>query len=886
MLQPGTKLGVYDVVAPLGAGGMGEVYRAKDTRLGREVAIKVLPQHLSANPDVRVRFEREAKTISSLNHPNICTLFDVGREGETDFLVMELIEGETLATRLARGALPVADMLRIGAQVADAFDRAHRAGVIHRDLKPGNVMLTKSGAKLMDFGLARATDLAGPASASGVTMAALTRTNAMNSPLTAEGSLVGTFQYMAPEQLDGKDADARSDLWALGCVLYEMASGKRAYEGATQASLISAIMRDTPRPLADLMPLTPPALDRLVTALLSKDPDDRIQTAHDVKLQLDWIAEGGSRAGVPAPVALKRKGRERLAWSVAAVAGVAAVALAILALRGGHATHEIARFEIALPPEISSAGSPRISPDGRYIAFDAIDTTGTARLWLRPLSSLTVQVIPGSDGTNARPFWSPDSRFIAFMAGGKLKKVPVTGGPAQVICDAPTGFDGAWSSRGIIAFDGAATDPIMQVPAGGGTPRPLVKSDSLSVGWPEFTPDGKHLIFLRIRGGGSGDLCVLDVGSGKQRTLGVSGGRAQYSPAGYLLYTKERTLLAQRFDARSAKISGDPVPVIEGVSTGGNGLSHFSVSRAGTLVYSGAAVAEGFRLLWKDRLGRTLSEVGTAGNINNISLAPDAKRVALRIMDTQTSNRDVWVIDSVRGTSTRLTFDPGSENTPVFSPDGTWVVYNSSRGGGAVGASLFMRAANGAGSEQLLLRTPADKLVNDWSRDGRFLSVTQTDSGTAQDIVILPMTGDHTPVTFLRTPAVEGHARFSPDGTLLAYTSNESGHFEVYVQQFPGPGGKWQVSTRGGFQPTWRADGRELYYIAADGRLMAVPVTEAGGFSAGVPAPLFNTHLTVSVSTSEYQPSADGQSFLVIGQEDIRAPFALVQNWATGLAKQ
>ncbi len=884
MLQPGTKLGAYEIVAPLGAGGMGEVYRAHDTRLGRDVAIKVLPEHLSANPEVRARFEREARTISSLNHPNICTLFDVGREGETDYLVMELVDGETLAQRLARGALPVADVLRLGAQIADALDRAHRAGVIHRDLKPGNVMLTKSGAKLMDFGLARATDAAGPTSASGATMAALSRAGTMASPLTAEGSLVGTFQYMAPEQLEGREADARSDQWALGCVLYEMASGARAYEGATQASLISAIMRDTPRPLAELLPMSPPALDRLVNALLAKEPDDRIQTAHDVKLQLDWIAEGGSRAGVPAPVAARRKGRERLAWGVAATGALASVALGIALVRGSHGPAEAIWLQIALPPTVASIGSPRVSPDGRYVAFDAFDSTGTSMIWVRPLGSLDAQPIPSSEGLPARPFWSPDSRFLAFMAGGKLKKVAVTGGPAQTICDAPTGYDGAWSTKGLIAFDGGGSDPIRQVAASGGVASTLVPADSASLGWPEFLPDGTHMLYLRLRPNGDNEIWVADTRSGKRHQVGIGGSRLQYSPDGYLVYVKDRTLVARPFDARSLRLTGEPVPVVEGVGSGGNGLAHFSVSRTGVLAYSAAGSTGGSRLQWMDRTGRALSQVGPTADINNISLAPDGRRVAARLLDPQTSNRDIWILDADRGTNTRFTFEPSAENTPLWSPDGSRIAFSSTRGSGI--SRLYERQSNGGGALESLLVTPGgDRFLASWSRDGRYLAYEEQDPATNLDIWALPTFGDRKPIPFLHTPAIEGQGRFAPDARWLAYTSDESGRFEVYVQEFPGPGGKWQISTRGGFQPTWRSDGRELYYISTDGRLMSVSIGTVPGFTAGVPVPLFNTHISLSGADSQYAPSADGQRFLLITQDAEVTPLTVVLNWSAGMRR-
>jgi len=499
-LTPSTRLGPYEIVAPLGAGGMGEVYRARDTRLGRDVAIKVLPQHLSANAEVRARFEREARTISSLNHPHICTLHDVGREGETDYLVMELVEGETLADRLKRGPLPVMEVVRFGVEIADALHRAHRAGVIHRDLKPGNIMIAKSGAKLMDFGLARATGLVGPASGSGMNVAALSQSPTVAQPLTTEGSIVGTFQYMAPEQLEGRETDARSDLWALGCVLYEMATGRRAFDGATQASLISAIMRDSPRPMAELAPMSPPALDRLVGALLAKDPDDRVQTAHDVKLQLQWAGDGSSTSSQPgasgaviAPRA--RRGKVTLAWGVAGAALVLALASWLLPRAPGTGGALRARLTVPGPPGaklLSYAESMAISRDGRTLAFIASDSAGTAKLWLRPLDGLDARQLPGTDRAS-QPFWSPDGRSLGFFADTKLKTIRIDTGRIEALGDAPDPRGGTWGSRGSIVFAPIAMGSLYSVPSDGGAITEVLRPDTTrgetALRYPQFLPD-------------------------------------------------------------------------------------------------------------------------------------------------------------------------------------------------------------------------------------------------------------------------------------------------------------------------------------------------------------------------------------------------------------
>ena len=877
-LAAGSRLGPYEIVAPLGAGGMGEVYKAKDTRLDRVVAIKVLPSHLAEQPELRQRFEREAKAISSLSHANICTLFDVGNESGVDYLVMEHLEGETLADRLVRGPLPPEQALRYGIEIAGALDKAHRQGIVHRDLKPGNIMITRGGAKVLDFGLAKVA--AGPAS--GAAMDALTSLPtqvAGTSPLTTEGTLLGTFQYMAPEQLEGAEADARSDVFALGAVLYEMTAGRPAFQGKSRASLISAIMSSEPQSITSLQPLAPPALERVIRTCLAKDPDERIQTAHDVMLQLQWISEGGSQAGVPAPVAARRKGRERIAWAVAAAAVVASAALTFFIVRATQPPAEPIRLYIALPRSLAQLGSPRVSPDGRFVVFDGSDSTGRALVWVRPLGSLVAEPIPSTEGITARPFWSPDSRFIGFMAGGKLKKVAVSGGPAQTICDAPTGYDCSWSSKGLIAFDGGNADPIRRVSAAGGIAAVAVPNDTGGVGWPLFLPDGKHLIYLRLRSSGANEMWIADMDSGKRRLLGAGGSRVEYSPAGYLVYVKDGTLVAQPFDIRALKITGEPMPVVDGVGTGGNGLAHFSISNNGVLTYSSSGSAGNSQLTWMDRAGKVLSKVGPATDVVNLTLSPDGKRVAARILDTHTSNRDIWIMDPDRGTSTRLTFNPANDNCPLWSPDGSRIVFQSDRGGGV--SNLYQKLATGTGADETLLVTPHAKSATSWTRDGRFIAYQELNPETSVDLWVLPLFGDRKPAVFLHAPSYEGQGRFSPDGKYIAYASDESGQFEIYVQEFPGPGGKWQISARGGFQPTWRADGKEMFYIATDGRMMAVPITALPGFAAGVPAVLFNTRLTLSGALAEYVPSADGQRFLVVAGEGgaTLEPLTVVLNW-------
>ena len=856
-LNPGTRLGPYEITAPLGAGGMGEVYRARDTRLGRDVAVKVITAQVAVTEDVRARFEREAKTISSLNHPNICTLYDVGHDKDTDYLVMELLEGETLGARLERGPLPANELLRIGIQVADALDKAHRQRLVHRDLKPGNIMLTKSGAKLLDFGLARPV---GMGSAPGSS----TNTPTMTRPLTAEGSIVGTFHYMAPEQLEGAEPDPRTDVWSLGVTLYEMATGKHAFEGRTQASLISSIMKDDLRPLSEIQPTAPPGLDRVIRQCLAKDPEERSQTAHDVKLHLQWVLEGGSQAGVPAPVAKSRRLRER-AFLVTAFAGFAAAAVAVtMNLNNRHVPEEPIRFQFEPPTSIQVLDAPNVSPDGSTIAFSATDSTGVTRIWLRPLGSLMPTPMPGTEGTT-RPFWSPDSRYLAFVAGGKLKKVQATGGPPIVVCDAPSGSDGSWSEKDMILFDGRGQDPLYKVPAGGGVPVAAVTRDTTrgeaSVGWPDFLPGGRYFVFLTT--GQKSMLRLGDIQTGKVTDLLPCDSRAVYAEPGYLLFSRNGTLVAQPFDARSRKLKGDPIPVAEQVLTNAVGGADFSVSDNGVLAFAARGGALG-QIVKLDRSGRLTGTLTSATDVLVPVLSPDEKRIAVRIRDLATGTRDIWIVDVVREVASRLTFDPRNENYPVWSPDGTRIAYTSTS---TQAPGIYVQPATGAGRSELFLpSTGEDLVVTHWSHDGAFLFYEASTDRTRQDIWVLPMTGEHKPYPFLTGPYDETQARLSPDGRWLAYTSDESGRAEVYVQSFPEPGGKWQVSTNGGSDPRWRADGGELLYLASDQQLMSMPVPPApASFEVVLPKALFAIRLLAPAGPpSHYAVTRDGQSFYAV----------------------
>ena len=892
-LTAGTRLGPYEILAPLGAGGMGEVYRARDTRLQRDVAVKVLPQHLSSNPEVRARFEREAKTVSSLNHPNICTLFDVGREGTTDYLVMELVEGETLARRLIKGALPATEVLKLGGQIADALDRAHRAGVVHRDLKPGNVMLTKSGAKLMDFGLARgaATEggsgMAGPGGQSGMTHAALTQSPTVASPLTAEGTIVGTFQYMSPEQLEGKEADARSDLWALGCVLYEMATGRRAFESKSQASLIASIMHTDPAPPSQISPMSPPALDQLVRVLIAKDPDDRLQTAHDAKLQLGWIAGGGSQVG--APVATVRRSRVP-SWLAAGLGALAGLAVALALGRSQRPSGLSHSMRVAiLPPEGAIVNDDdsqtTISPDGRHIVFVATDSTGKSQLWVRDLESVDAHPLAGTQQAFL-PFWSPDSRSIAFFSDGKLRKVDAGGQTLQVVCDAPDGRGGAWSSRGVIVFAPNALGPLMRVAEGGGAVTPATQLDPGGVQrahrFPSFMEDGTHFLFVSLGDSMTTRLASLD--NLANRPLLRAGGGGVYAAPGHVLFSRDLTLMVQRFDVRSGRTVGEPRAL--GPGRGGNlfaGAPPASASRNGIIEQRHRSNAP-TGLAWYDRSGRRIGSVPMAeAQYSEMSLSPDGTHAALGRFSSE-GGSDIWTINLTNGLASRLTFDQFFCEGPRWSPDGRWIFYSSLA---RPFRHVYRRLASGAGeAQQFLEGRSAFTEADCWSTDGRYFVFRDLDAMTGEDVWAVDEQGDKKPFPVLHSRFHEEDASLSPDGKSLVFRSNESGRAELYLQSFPVPDAKLRVSQDGAGSGSrspfgiarWRKDGRELVYVAGDGvTVVSVPIESLQPLRLGSPRALFRLPST----SLDMSATSDLQRFLVLeprgGIES--ASIHLIMNW-------
>jgi Tol biopolymer transport system component/predicted Ser/Thr protein kinase len=861
---PGRRLGPYEILSTIGAGGMGEVYKARDTRLDRIVAIKILPPHLADRAELRERFEREAKTVASLNHPHICTLFDTGHEGGIDYLVMEYLEGETLAQRLQKGALPIQQVLQYAIEISDALDKAHRKGVTHRDLKPGNIMLTKSGTKLLDFGLAKLKQEAAPANVP------LSDLPTAKDPLTAQGTILGTLQYMAPEQLEGKEVDARTDIFAFGTVVYEMATGKRAFEGKSQASVIGAILKDDPTPISSLQPMTPPALDRLMKKCLAKDPEERWQNAHDLVSEFKWITEGSSQMALT-PVAAA-KGIRALGWrglilGIGISVFVAVIASLVTWNLKSSPSQPVTRLVVNLPPGQQLAGldsgpSLAISPDGTHLAYVARQG-GMQQVYLRAMDSLEVRAIPGTEGA-VNPFFSPDGQWLGFFANRKVMKVSLNGGAALALANAP--FDGgaAWGNQGTIAFSPSNASALQQMSDAGGAPQPLTrlgKNDG-SHRWPEFLPGGKAVLFGNGAAGAlfsNSWIAVQPVGAGERQNLIQGGENSHYTPSGHLVYVQGAILMAVPFDYRRLKVMGTPVPVGESVmQSPTNGHAQYSISTTGSLVYvPGGVQAIRLQLLWVSRNGTEQPLSAPANAYLNPRISPDGRRVAVGLYAQE---GQIWEYDLTRETLTRFTFGGTVNGYPAWTPDGKRIAFISNNEGPL---NIFWQLADGSGGLERLTTSDNVQTPNSWSPDGKLLAFNEITPTTGIDVWVLRLS-DRKAQPFLQTPFNESSPWFSPDGRWLAYVSDESGRYEVYVQPYPGPGGKWQISTEGGTEPVWNPNGRELFYRSGD-KMMAVNIATQPSFNVGRPQMLFEgQYQPTPVTFPNYDVSPDGQRFLML----------------------
>lgn len=892
-LSVGDKLGHYKIVAPLGAGGMGEVYKARDTQLEREVAIKVLPQALAQDPERLARFDREAKILAALNHPNIAMIHGLVESDGGRALVMELVPGDTLGARIKRGALPANEALEVARQIAEALEAAHEKGITHRDLKPGNIMITSTGlVKVLDFGLAAIAQPAAPFDPN--------TSPTLSMGMTQAGVIMGTAAYMSPEQAEGMPVDKRADIWSFGVVLWEMLTGKRLFEGQTVSRTLADVLRmeiDFSKLPAD----TPARLRGLLRRCLDREVRNRLRDIGEARVALDSAGEEPAElASVPAPSPLWLNAR---GWAI--TTGLATLALAALAaihfFREIPPEPRVVRAAI-LPPsgttfDFNSAQAlPSISPDGRRIVFGAHIKDGKSPLWIRPINSLAAQPLAGTEGASF-PFWSPDSRFIGFFADGKLKKIDTQGGPPVELADALSGRGGTWSPGGVIVFapSGNGT-PLLRISEAGGATSPATKLDQArdetvhKLPW--FLPDGLHFLY-EAQGGKPEAIRVASIASNDPSTTVIvegTGSNAAYAE-GRVLFLREQTLMAQPFDLKRLATDGEAVPLAEHVQTvlTSGKAGFFSVSANGLLLYQAGQAGGRDQLTWFDRMGNRLATLGEPSAISTIEFSPDRKRLGATVVDG--SNIDVWTYDVARGTRGRFTFDAAEDRNSIWSPDGRTIIFDSRRKGHV---DIYRRPSDASSAEELLYADDHDKFSTSWSPDGKFLLFTRGGTKTATDVWVLPLAPENAslkaeaakPFAFVQTPFNDQNGKFSPNGHWVAYSSGESGRLEVYVARFPGPGGKQQISISGGDFPRWRSDGREVFYISLDLRLMAAEVTERGNtFQVGQVRPLFGP---AQINRGYlYDVSADGQKFLLAVQPEQTTlePLTLVENWSAGLTK-
>jgi serine/threonine protein kinase len=893
-IAAGTKLGRYEIRSKIGEGGMGEVYRARDTEIGRDVAVKVLPSTFSADKDRLNRFQQEACAAGALNHPNILILHDIGAHNGSPYVVSELLEGETLRKRIAGTPLAQRRAIDYALQIANGLAAAHEKGIIHRDLKPDNIFITNDGRlKILDFGLAKLTQGDGNQQQTDIPTRRVD---------TDPGVVMGTVGYMSPEQLKGHAVDQRSDIFSFGAILYEMLSAQRAFHAASAAETMSAILKEDPPELSDTNKTVSPALERLVNHCLEKKPEARFHSARDLAFALEAIS-GSAVSGPTVTTTIASSPQERirkqLPWILTAVSSLAllvALPFAILYFRRAPMApeQELLRFMIALPEKALTIGPPSVSPDGHNLVYRLNTEDGKELLWVRPLNSLEARPLAGTEG-GVNPFWSPDSRAIGFLAAGKLRRIDLSGGAPQTICDAPSNAASAWSREGVIIFSRGVADGLYRVPAAGGTPIRITEVDGslneLEHSWPFFLPDGRHFLYLARNAQSENSAIYAGTIDSKEtkRLLKVHSSVA-YSPPGYLLFSRDATLMAQAFDANRLELKGEAFPVAEQVVRNPvNGRLMFSVSENGVLALRTGALALN-QLIWFDRLGKKLSTLTPPGNYSAPSISPDEKRVALSRVDFQAlSTADIWLIDLERGSQIRFTTDPAADSDPAWSPDATRIAFVSTRGGLT---HLYQKSASGAGVEESLLASRESKFAPEWSPDGRFILYGQVNATTNVDLFFLPLSGERKPEPFLQTTFIEAQGRFSPDGRWVAYVSNETGQFEVYVQSFPPTGAKVAISTGGGSQPKWAADGRELYYYTPERKLMAVEVSQEGPtFKVGVPRPLFDIRVGGAgvdrgfPGSGYFAAARDGKRFLIAGVAEAveRQQIIVMLNWTAAL---
>jgi Tol biopolymer transport system component/tRNA A-37 threonylcarbamoyl transferase component Bud32 len=891
--ESGTRLGPYEIIAPLGAGGMGEVFRARDTRLDRTVAIKVLTGAVAADSEARLRFEHEARAIAALNDPHICTLHDIGRQGDLDYLVLEYLEGETLADRLRRSpGLPAAEALAIAIQIGDALDRAHRAGIVHRDLKPGNVMLVRRGGpssppavKLLDFGLAARTAVARPQALDASLAATMASPLTVTRPLTAPtASGFGTLQYMAPEQLDGEAGDPRADIFAFGCVLYEMLAGRKAFEGATAMTVIAAIMSSEPPPIAALQ-AAHPLLDHVLRRCLEKDRERRWQSIRDVSGELRWIVDHPIAAPVAAapPVRASRAGRAMMTWAL--VLAAAAVAAGVLALRGRRAAPDVAtlRFEVSTAP--TDDPSTALSRDGTELAFVA-NQDRVPVLWVRSLDAVESRALPGTQGASL-PFWSPDGRTIGFFAGDKLKRIDVAGGMPLVVGEAPNARGGAWNADGVVLFAPGVNAPIMRVPARGGPAERVTQvntGNGPSHRWPQFLPDGKRFLFSSSLGTADTNgvyLGSLDKTPPVRLLPGDGGGR--FAVPATLLTVSQGALQAYGFNAAAGAVQGEPIVIAQGFAGASGSIA---TSDTGVLAYR-AGTAQRRQLVWVNRQGAVVRAIGEPETDSIASPVLSADEQSVVVFRHRPGDwNDVWVIELARNLARRISDGPPANAHPLWDPDGQHVVFNSSRFGSGGPA----RQAVSGGKAEPLFANGEKGLALSWTRDRQYILIRRNSAKTGQDLVAVATTGEPREVVVAQSPYDVTEGQFSPDGRWVAFVSNESGRAEVFVQSFPERRARTQVSTSGGTQVLWSGDGNEIFYVAPDGMMMAVSIASGGASpDLKLPLPLFQTHLATGTNVLGYRPqyavSRDGRFLLNTAIESASAPIVVSVNWMKNLTR-